>query len=207
MPVPLLLRDSQVRADVLTFAGRAARAGDAGIRLRAAGGVLQLSTALLTPFTLLDRTPTILGMRLVPVDSELECDVTVASVTASSEPGEVLLPDTALAPVWVGISPPQGGWERGGELDAAVAAGRAQWGIAAVTHALPTSPGEDVVRTVRAEVWGEADDELDGLPRGVAFAAHTLGFIGGEERAAVWRSGHWSRVAFARGHVLVYTRS
>ena len=62
--------------------------------------------------------------------------------------------------------------------------------------------GEDVVRAVRAEIWGNADDALDGLPLGVAFAAFALGFIGGDEQAAVRTAGPWMRVSLSRGHVL-----
>ena len=59
------------------------------------------------------------------------------------------------------------------------------------------------MRAVRAAVWGAADDALGGLPLGVAFAAFTLGFIVGEEDAAVRSSGSWTRISLRRGHVIV----
>jgi len=59
------------------------------------------------------------------------------------------------------------------------------------------------VRALRAAIWGEPDEDLDGLPRGAAFAADAMGFISGEEEVRVMRSGRWTRLAFRRGHVLV----
>ena len=59
------------------------------------------------------------------------------------------------------------------------------------------------MRAVRAAVWGVPDDALGGLPLGVAFAAFTLGFVGGEEDATVRTSGSWTRVSLRRGHIIV----
>jgi hypothetical protein len=86
---------------------------------------------------------------------------------------------------------------------ASLLASRAQWGIAAVAEAVPQDPGEDVVRTVRASIWGVPDEALDGMPLGAAFAAFALGFIVGEEEAAVRTAGPWTRVSLNRGHVIV----
>ena len=115
----------------------------------------------------------------------------------------VVLPDTATSPAWAGISPPRGGWEQKDAIDAAVLASRAQYGVAAVADALPENAGEDVVRVVRGQVWGQPDEALGGLPLGTAFAAFALGFIAGGEEAVVRTSGSWTRVTLARGHVLV----
>ena len=202
MTARLLLADDQTARDALTFAGRASRIGDDGVRLQAASGVLVMTAAALVPQGLLDRTPTVIALRVLGADPELSCDLTVSTLTATDDPNALELPNTSLAPAWAGISPPRGGWSRVGSIAAATLASRAQWGIAAVAHALPDGPGEDVVRTVRGSVWGEPDEELLGLPRGVAFAAFSFGFIGGEEDAAVSRSGRWTRVTLARGHVL-----
>ena len=77
--------------------------------------------------------------------------------------------------------------ERGlNELDgveASVLAAKAQGGIARVAEAVPTDAGEDVVRAIRASVWGAPDEELGGLPLGAAFAAMSMGFISGAFRA------------------------
>ncbi|MFT4214583.1 MAG: hypothetical protein QM622_07380 [Microbacterium sp.] len=210
MPPRLLFPDAATAADVLVFAGRAAALGDGAVRLRAAGGTLAVSAAPLAPQTLLDATPTVLGMRFAPIDPELQCDLTVdaAALAASSDdPAALALPDSAVAAPWAGISPPRSGWTAVSTVSAALLAARAQWGIAAVAESVPPSPGEDVVRLIRADVWGRADDELGGVSLGVAFAAFALGFIGGEEDAAVRRSGPWTRVTLARGHVLSRART
>ncbi|WP_309068794.1 hypothetical protein [Microbacterium sp.] len=198
----LVLADAPSARDALTFAQRAARIGDEGVRLQAARGVLAMSTAALAPRGLLDRTPTVLGMRVVAADPELECDLVVSELAATEEDAALALPETALAPAWAGVSPPRGGWELRGEIAAAILASRAQWGIAAVAERVPTDAGDDVVRAIRGDVWGAPDDALLGLPLGVAFAAFSLGFIGGEEQARVTTSGRWTRITLQRGHVL-----
>jgi hypothetical protein len=206
MPTRLLFPDPDAAADALTFAGRAGTlGGDAAVRLRAQQGTLVMTTAVLAPRTLLEEIPTILGMRVLPVDPELECDLTVAApgLVGTDDPRALALPETAVTAPWAGISPPRGGWEFQGELAASVLAARSQWGMAAVAHELPADPGEDVVRSVRAHVWGEVDAELDGLPRGVAFAGTALGFVHGDEKAQVRTAPGWSRLTLRRGHVLV----
>ncbi len=167
--------------------------------------MLALSCAPLAPQTLLDTTPTVVGMRIVAVDPELVCDLVIEAdrlAPDSDDDRALRLPETAVTAPWAGISPPRSGWEQTGTLSAAALASRAQWGIADVAQRVPTSAGEDVVRALQADVWGPADPELHDLPRGVAFAAFALGFIAGEEQATVRRSGPWTRVTLARGHVL-----
>lgn len=206
MSARLLFPDPQAAADLLTFAGRTIRLGDGTVRLRARDGVLVTTAAPLAPRGLMDSTPTVLGLRASAIDPELECDLVVeaaALLAAPDDANAVILPDTATSPAWAGISPPQGGWEQTDAVDAAVLASRAQYGVAAVADALPADAGEDVVRVIRAQVWGQPDEALAGLPLGVAFAAFALGFIAGEEQAPVRRSGAWTRVSLARGHVLV----
>ena len=206
MPQRLVFPDAQTTADVLTFAGRAARLGDSAVRLQARGGTLILTTAVLAPRSLIEATPTVLGLRLVPVDPELECDLAVSAaalVLADDDATAVVLPETALAPSWAGMSPPRGPWRGSGQIAASVLAARAQWGIAAVADELPRDAGDDVVRTVRAAVWGRPDEALAELPLGAAFAAFALGFIAGEEPAHIRTSGPWTRVTLVRGHVVV----
>jgi hypothetical protein len=207
--VPSYLRfpESAAASDASTFARRSALLGDGTIRLQASGGVLVMTCAALAPQSLLEATPTVLGMRMVGVDPELVCDLVVpaASLTLDVTGHALALPETAVSATWAGISPPRSGWTETAGISAASLAQRAQWGIAAVAEALPETPGEEVVRATRARIWGDADDELHGLPRGVAFAAHTLGFIGGEEYARVFTAGPWTRLTLQRGHVL--TRS
>ncbi|MFM2719241.1 hypothetical protein [Microbacterium mcarthurae (nom. nud.)] len=206
MSARLMFPDPQAAADLLTFASRAVRLGDGVVRMRAAAGVLVTTAAPLAPRGLLDATPTVLGLRVSEVDPELECDLGVEASALSLAPDDasaIVLPETAVAPAWAGISPPRGGWEQTASLDSSILAARAQYGIAAVADALPADPGEDVVRTVRGQVWGQPDEQLGGLPLGTAFAAFALGFIAGAEQATVRSSGVWTRVTLNRGHVLV----
>jgi len=202
VPHDLLLADRETAKDVLTFIGRAARISDEGVRLQAANGVLALTSAALAPQGLFDQTPTVLGMRIVHADPELQCDIVVDNVTATDDDARLALPETGLSPAWAGMAPPRGGWEQVADLPASVIANRAQWGISAVARGAAPGSGEEAVRALRAAIWGEPDDDLAGLPRGVAFAADALGFISGEETVPVTRSGRWSRLAFRRGHVL-----
>lgn len=190
--------------DALTFARRAATLGDGAVRFTASDGLLTLTCAPLAPRGLLDSTPTILGMRVMRIDPELVCDLSVeGSSLRIDTPGDLVLPETAVSPPWAGVTPGRDGWTADGSLSAATLATRAQWGIAAVASALPDNPGEDVVKTVRASVWSPADAELGGLPLGVAFAAFALGFIAGEESAHVFASDGWARISLTRGHILV----
>lgn len=202
----LLLADAESAADALTFAGRADRFTDEPVRLQATAGVLVMTAAPLAPRGIGDATPTVLAMRTLAADPELVCDLVVEASALSAVPDDstaVLLPDTALSPAWAGIAPPRSGWSAAGGVDASVLAAKAQGGIARVAEAVPTDAGEDVVRSIRAAVWGAHDDELGGLPLGAAFAAMSMGFISGAETARVFRSGPWTRVSFERGHVVV----
>lgn len=202
MPTPLILADADTARDALTFVSRAAQASDDGVRLQAEGGILAMTAAALAPQSLFDATPTILAMRIVRADPELRCDIVVDQLTATEDPSALALPDTGRSPAWAGVAPPRGGWHPAGLLSADVIAQRAQWGISAVAHGAPAGAGEDAVRALRAAIWGEPDEDLGGLPRGIAFAAHAFGFISGAEKVPVTASGRWTRLAFARGHVL-----
>lgn len=198
--------DAETTRDVLTFVGRSARVAADGIRLQASGGVLRMSTATLAPQGLLDATPTVLAMRIVAADPELVCDFVVEPSSLSQDADEstaIVLPDSALSPAWAGVSPPQSEWEYLGELSTVELAAVAAHGIALVAERVPTDAGEDVVRMVRAGVWGPLDDTLFDAPRGVAFTADAMGFLADEnERAIVWRAQRWTRLSFQRGHVI-----
>lgn len=203
-----MFTDPASAQDALTFAGRASRLSDPEVRLQASGGTLAMTAAVLAPRGVLDGAPTVLGMRAVRLDPEIACDLVVAAAglrLADDDTCAVELPPTAVTAGWAGMSPPRRGWDQTGEVDAATLASRAQWGIAAVAHAMPDAPGEDAVQTVRAAIWGELDDDLPALVRGVAFAAFTLGFIAGEERARIFQAGPWTRISLQRGHVLTRT--
>jgi len=146
-------------------------------------------------------------MRALPVDPEVECDLVVEGVLLQAAPGRpdaIALPETAVQPpLWAQAEIPRSGWADVGELASAMLAERGQWGMSAVAHALPIDPGAEVVHTVRGHVWSQPDEDLGGMPRGVAFVAMTLGFLAGDaERARVRTNGRWTRIALRRGHVL-----
>ncbi|MFE2655150.1 hypothetical protein [Brevibacterium sp. NPDC059310] len=105
MPARLILADAPSARDALTFAQRAAWAGAHGVRLQAAAGLLCMSAAALTPRGPLDRTPTILVLRTLRSDAELQCDVTVETLTATVDPLALELPETSLAPTWTSVEP------------------------------------------------------------------------------------------------------
>ena len=198
----LVLADADTARDVITFLGRSRLISDDGVRLQASKGVLALTSAALAPEGLFDRTPTVLAMRVVHADPELQCDLVVDELTPAEDERMLTLPETARSPAWAGVAPPRGDWARSGSLDAATIAQRAQWGISAVARGASPGAGEEAVRALRAAIWGEPDEDLAGLPRGIAFAAHAFGFISGEESVPVTTSGRWTRLAFRRGHVL-----
>lgn len=95
----VLFPDADAAADALTFAGRTARLGDGAVRLQGANGTLAMTSAPLAPRGLLDPTPTVLALRALPVDPELECDVVVeasALRASADDPRAVELPETAV---------------------------------------------------------------------------------------------------------------
>ena len=198
----LVLADSDTARDVLTFLGRANQVSDDGVRLQASGGVLAMTAAALAPQGLFDQTPTILAMRIVHADPELQCDIVVDELSRDDDERMLRLPESGRSPAWAGVAPPRGEWTRAGELDASAIANRAQWGISAVARGAAPGSGEEAVRALRAAIWGEPDEDLHRLPRGVAFAAHAFGFIFGDEQVPVTSSGRWTRLGFRRGHVL-----
>jgi hypothetical protein len=207
MPEHLPFLDADAAADLLTFAARAARVGDDAVRLQARAGTLLMTAAPLSARGLLDPTPTVLAARAIRIDPDLECDVVVQASALRLDVGSatrVILPDTGLAPAWAGISPPRSGWRDAPVVvSAATLAVQAREGIASVATQIPIDAGEDAVRAVRAAVWGAPSAALDELPAGVAFAALTLGFIGGAEDATVRFADGWARLTLVRGHVLV----
>lgn len=167
-----------------------------------------MSAATLAPQGLLDATPTVIGMRILAADPELVCDITVPAESLRRDPqneSAIALPETALNPAWTGVAPPQGGWEHVGTVTAEHLSALAAHGISIVAGRVPTGTGEEIVRSVRASVWGPLDDTLFDAPRGVAFTADALGFISSRrptEEAAVFRAGRWMRFSTPGGHVL-----
>lgn len=199
--------------DLAVLLGRAARLDDAAaVRLIADSGVLAMYVAVITPKGLLDRGPTVLGLRttallegsfdaVVPIAS-LQARVDAALASTAEGPVAVRVPTAVHTVVWAGISPPRGGWQRMAPLEAAPLAAAARAGIEEVAATIPENTGEQIVHRVRSEVWGRPLEGHDHLPAGVAFAAEALGFLG-EDPVQQFATGPWIRLSTQRGHVLV----
>ncbi len=199
--------------DLRVFLERAERCGATSARFRAVGTVLACTVPVLLPSSLLDSSPTVLGMRTSAIEPEPEPDSETDRVVAIRGileriarlgPGEQTIewPPAQLSEAWAGVSAPRGGWSRIGELTGARLRDAARDGVAAVAAALPEQPGEAVLQQVRSRIWS-APLEQSQLPLGAAFAADALGFIEDDAAMTVLRSGSWLRLSSARGHVLV----
>ncbi len=199
--------------DLSVLLGRALRLDDAGaVRLIADSGVLAVYVAVITPKGLLDRGPTVLGLRtlalsegafdvVVPIRSmQMRVDAALAPVAEGAV--TIGLPAAVNTVVWSAISPPRGGWQRMAPVEAAGFSAAARAGIEEVATAIPEGTGEQIVHRVRSEVWGRPLPEADHLPAGAAFALESLGFLG-DDAVQQFAAGPWIRLSTSRGHVLV----
>ncbi|KQQ51472.1 hypothetical protein [Plantibacter sp. Leaf314] len=219
MSTTLHLLDADSLADLRTFLARASRIDDSGVRLLAADHVLAVSAPVLHPQGLLDRSPTIIGMRTFALAHAASADVlatprelidrivrTLGGSTTGRPDGSASasleLPRSTRTAPWVGQAPPRGGWERVGDVDTIELELVARTGATEIAEALPTAVGDQIVQKVRSQVWSRPLGDGFGLPTGAAFAAVGLGFIAEPERATVFRSGGWVRLSTRRGHVL-----
>ncbi len=214
------LVDSLSLGDLQVFLGRAARVEDGSVRLIAGSGVLAVYVAVLHPSGLLDESPTVLGLRtfalttrdsfdvVVPIRSLVERLARLQSEVADSTAAvTVTLPMQVNTVTWTAISPPRGGWTRLEEVDGSLLETVAAAGIAEVAEAIPTGTGEQIVQRVRSEVWGRPIAGLEYVPAGAAFAAVSLGFLGGGDAVRLFETGPWTRLTSQRGHVLVKRRA
>ncbi|MCX7522196.1 hypothetical protein OSC27_07880 [Microbacterium sp. STN6] len=215
------LIDPLAVSDLKVYLSRASRVEDGSVRLIAGSGVLAAYTAILYPHGLLDRMPTVLGLRtfatdtgaafdaVVPVRSMLdrlarvESTIKDQAADAGGEPIGIRLPLEVSTVTWAGISPPRKGWRPVGETASETLEAAARAGIGEVAADIPEGTGEQIVQRVRAEVWGRPMDGLEYVPAGAGFAASGLGFIAGDEKVAVYETGPWTRLTLRRGHVLV----
>ncbi|WP_439564717.1 hypothetical protein [Microcella sp.] len=204
--------------DLSVLLARASRLDEAGaVRLIADSGVLAVYVAVITPKGLLDRGPTVLGLRtlalaegafdvVVPIRSlQVRVDAALAAITEGADPTTPVtigLPAAVSTIVWAGISPPRGGWQRMAPLAPTGFAAAARAGIEEVATAIPEGTGEQIVHRVRSEVWGRPLPEAEHLPAGTAFALESLGFLG-DDLVQQFATGPWIRLSTARGHVLV----
>lgn len=202
----------EAAVDLTSFLTRARRVLDGAARVISDGTHLQVYVGILMPRGLLDRTPTVLGLRVAPLASGDICDVVVPleslvyriDKAVSDAQGEVVIELPAPSPSlhWPSISPPREGWKRRMGIPADQLADTARRGIEAIAEAIPDSVGEAVVQKVRAEVWGQPIAHKKAIPWGAGFAADALGFLD-QRTLAVHTCGHWVRLSSDHGYVLV----
>ncbi|ARC56433.1 hypothetical protein AS850_05010 [Frondihabitans sp. 762G35] len=213
------LPDSLSLDDLHTFLGRAATVDDGSTRLVGAGGVLAVYVGVLAPSGILDRAPTVMGLRTYAVADERDFDVVVPiralldrvarlrnDIQDPTAPIQILVPPVVTAASWAAITPPRGGWTPEADVDADLLESAAKAGIDEVAATIPAGTGEQIVHRVRSEVWSRPVVGADAVPSGAAFAALALGFLGADDRVRLFSSGPWLRVSTSRGHVLVKQR-
>ena len=220
MSLTFSLADSISLGDLTVYLSRAQRVDDGSVRLIASAGVLAVYVAVLQPVGLLDENPTVLGLRTFAVDELDEFDAVVPvrsllgrltglkeSIQDLDAAVTVPVPMQVNTVTWTAISPPRGGWKELEEADAAVLESTAKSGIEEVATAIPAGTGEQIVRRVRAEVWGRPIQGLEYVPAGAAFAGLSLGFLGESVAVRVFETGPWTRLSTSRGHILVKRRA
>jgi hypothetical protein len=202
------LADPETLHDVGTYVSRARRVDpDGAARLVAGGGVLAIYVSPLHGAP----GPTVIGLRVVGLDSAVTLDVTVPlaalgdrlAAAASTSPRLVVPPMAAVDAAWAGVSPPRSGWALRTALDPADLIAAARAGVEEVAAALPDAVGGHVIAQVRAAVWGRELPSMAGIAAGAAFAADALGFLDALDPVAVHQAGPWWRLSTSRGHVLV----
>lgn len=142
-------------------------------------------------------------------------DIALAAQQAP-EDGFDLVQLGATTQAWAGVLPTRSGWQSAGQIRMADLADEARLGAAEVRAALPESAGEAVLSSVRSAVWGASanpvltfrldPDMAPWVPRGIAFAATTIGMAAAEALLPVSRSGEWLRIAGPGGDVLCRLR-
>jgi hypothetical protein len=181
------------------------------VRFQAIGEVLAAYVCILAPRVLGEATPTVLGLRTMPLREPAQLDTTVALASVSDRlarmgDNDVVLPvpPTTVTEIWAGVLPPRSGWEPKGRIPSDRLLALASDGIREVAESVPQSPGAIVVNNARGVIWGRPiPDAPAGLPAGAAFGAFALGFLGPGEQAGVFTNGRWTRLSTGSGHVLV----
>lgn len=207
----LTFAEPQVVSDLRTYVGRARAAQDGAVRLQAEGQVLAAYVSILAPRILGEATPTVLGLRTMPLAQTAQLDTTVALASVSDrlarmEPNDVVLPvpPTTVTDNWAGVLPPRAGWTSAGTVSTDVLLEAASEGIREVAQSVPNSPGAIVVNNARGIIWARAINGAPAsLPAGAAFAAYALGFLAPGRDAQVFTNGRWTRLSTAGGHILV----
>ena len=209
----LVLASVHDLTDLTTFMARAATLGCEHVRLSAHGTALVVSVAVITRASLLDTTPTILGVRVfeLAMPSSLDRVILVRALADRLAHGELTLPMPPAVPgvSWSGVAPPSGGWVPAGSISESELESIAREGIAEVASV--SGNGTLIVARVRTEVWSRMRQPSGiEIPAGVAFAAFGLGFLAADANsssepagASVSRAANWMRLSTPRGHVLL----
>ncbi len=204
------LSDREAISDLAVYISRASRVDSESIRLVAAGGVLAVYAPVVYARGLLDRSPTVLGLRTFAEVEGIHFDRTVIPasmnerlVRLQNDGGQrVTMPPSDVRAAWTGVAPPRGGWSEIATIDSAVLKSAARDGAERISEALPTDAGDPVVHQIRTAVWGAEMEDAPGVPAGAAFAADSLGFAVESEPVRLLESGAWKRLSLRRGHVL-----
>lgn len=209
------LIDRATMLDLQAYLTRAKRLDPSGmVRVRAFGKVLACYVAPIFAGSLMEKGPTVLGLRTSELLEDAEVD-SVTSITAlldrlaalAANPQtwrgkyQVVLPDTMRAP-WAGVSPPRSGWELVGEIEETLLTEIATAGIAEVADSLPESVGGPIAARIRGEIWGRAMQFDSTVPTGAAFAAAGLGFLTENEVVPIYQTQGWIRLSPLNGHIL-----
>lgn len=193
--------------DLAVLTGRAKRLDPEGaMRLQCAEGRLATWVCVVQGAGVLG-DGTVLGLRAAQADCPRPVDVVVplAAVTdrlaaRGADTADFSVPPTEVRAGWASISPPRGGWEAVARIDEGDLAAVARAGIEEITVGAPEGSGAAAVADLRRRVWGAPVGV--GWPRGLAFGAQALGFLGDDREAVLWRTGPWWRLSTQRGHVL-----
>jgi len=204
------LQSQEARLDAIQFLERAARVNNGSARLIADGDVLQMYVGILTPRGLLDRTPTVLGLRVFRLQTPQTFDVVVPieslvhrlQVTNDENGDDTRVPAEVASLSWASITPPREGWRRRLSVSSEALRSAAERGIKKVAEVVPETIGESVLQKVRSEVWGTIIPTHKRIPSGAAFAADALGFLG-EKTLTVHSLDNWVRLSSKTGYVLV----
>ncbi|MBG6217606.1 hypothetical protein IWX75_002064 [Arthrobacter sp. CAN_A6] len=208
----LVLGDAHVAADFRTFTARARANGDGAMRLQASGTVLAAYVCTLSAAALGESTPTVLGLRTMPLAEQASVDITVGLGSVADRLARLrddtvfTVPTVPVTENWAGVLPPRSGWVQAGTVSTTLLEEAAHSGIRKVAELIPDRAGAPVVNSARGAVWGQPLPGVPaGLPAGAAFGALSLGFLVPGEASALFTSGRWTRLSTSRGHILVRT--
>jgi len=209
------LSDREALLDLQSFLARAKRLDPEGmVRLRAFGEILAAYVAPIFAGNLMEKGPTVLGLRTSELKSNAEVDSVVSIVAvldrlaALAANGEnwkgdyrITLPESGRA-AWAGVQPPRTGWELIDEVNETVLTQVAKDGIAEVADSIPESVGGPIAARIRGEIWGRAMQFDSNIPTGAAFVAAGLGFLTENESVPIYETQGWVRLSPMNGHVL-----